>query len=222
MRRARLRLSPLAMGLAALVFFACPDGGDSPKDELNSLTAETSVAQIMLKGDDFKVRLPGEVVFEPWKKEYGPYLPRGVTVQSGSSLATFNFMRSVTIQLSPNSVLILQGAVDASRRREFVLGLQEGEVWVDSRADYPLVVKMPHGEARGMRSVIRIENMRWDAKGGHRATVHALSTNVTVSNDHGRLTLPNFGFVRLAEGEPPALLQERGPGGRRLPRVPRK
>lgn len=223
MHRARRSIVLLILGSATLCLFACPGGDDDGKGGVEPLTARTSVAQVSLAGSAFEVRMPGEVEYKPWTKEHGLYLPRGATVRSGDGSINLNFMQCMTIDLRPKSVLILQGAVNGPRGREFVLGLQEGGVWVQfAAADHPLVIKMPHGEARGRHGMIKIEDLRWDPKGGYRAFVKAHSRNITVSNDRGSLVLPNFGDVRLVEAEPPSLLKERAPGGRPLPRRPGK
>ena len=117
----------LTLCLGAFCLCACPGGDDSGTEKNKPLSARNSVAQVNLAGSAFEVRMPGEMEFKPWKKENGPYLPRGVTVRSGEGLVTFNFLRCVQIQLSPNSVLILQGAVEGPGGKEFLLGLKKGE-----------------------------------------------------------------------------------------------
>jgi hypothetical protein len=170
------------------------------------------VAQISMDGGGFDLRMPGEVVFKPHTGRIS--LCRGSTIRSRQGLITLNFLGSVPVQLGEQGVseVILEGPVETDRGKEIVLGLKQGDIRVNSEADYPLVLKMPHAEVRGLKSYIQVWGLKRNEYGGYRANVKSLSTNeVLVSNAHGSINLSYFGVVRVDDQSPPALLKKETP-----------
>lgn len=189
----------LAIGLAA----GCPSRKPAP----SSRPERTGVARITLPCAGLAVRMPGEHAFRPWKE--GLDLPRGATVRvEAGETASLNFMRNVQVQLgkSEESVLILEGPVEAPPGKILLLGLKQGDLWIQSYADEPVVVEMPHATVQGRQCYFTVE-LRRGEDGEHAAFVKALSRNLAVSNRFGSVTLPDFGEVRVDEEGPPAVLK---------------
>ncbi|MHC4943199.1 MAG: hypothetical protein ACYTG7_09300 [Planctomycetota bacterium] len=163
-----------------------------------------------IDGGGLKVRLPEELTFAAWDKKSG--LERGTTIQSGIGSASLNFMGSVQVELSKNSVLVLEGEVSSAAGKSYVLGLMKGEVHVNSSADFPIILKMPHAEVSGLHAYFKVKLQRYE-EGTYSAVVKAFSPNILVKNRFGMLPLPNWAEVRIDEKEPPRLLKDlRRPG----------
>jgi len=168
---------------------------------------------VAIDGGGLKVRPPGEDRFDPW--DGGP-LVRGSTLETGPGICSLNFMGSVQVELGKESRLILEGAVPAPEAlsgRALVLGLSRGSVRINSSADAPVVLLMPHAKVSGVRSYFHAELDR-SKEGAYAATVTAFSQGMQVSNDKADLSLPSWGVVRVAEDAPPELVKDLSRPGR--------
>lgn len=195
----------LAVGIAFLAFFSCSEQVEQRKAPASPGTVQNEVARVAMDGGGMKVRRAGESGFEPWDGK-SP-LARGCTIRSGQGFVSLNFMGSVQVELSTDSELILEGAVKAGPSRVYVLGLKSGEVRINSSADCPIVLRLPHGEVSGVRSFFSVDLERVEDN-TYTAVVKAFSKNIMVKNDLGSMMLPSWGVVRADEKEPPKLLKD--------------
>ncbi|MFH2000663.1 MAG: hypothetical protein ABIK28_13360 [Planctomycetota bacterium] len=163
------------------------------------------VAQIALDGGGLTVRNPGNEDFAPWDGVSS--IGQGATLKSGDGIVSMNFMGCVEVQLSQKSELILEGLVQGMAGPLLVLALKEGEVRINSSADYPIRLKMPPGEVTGIRSFFTA-TLRNTEDGGYSGTIKALSPNVEVKNEFGSLMLDSWGWVKVQESGPPQLLKD--------------
>jgi hypothetical protein len=195
----------LAAGLAALLSAGCPCKESTPAPD------REIVAEVEPMSQGFEVRRAGELDFEPWKD--GMKLTAGMTIRTrANDSVSLLFMRNIQVQLGKTdpSELILEGALEDGQGKAYLLGLKEGDVWVQSYADEPIVLKMPHAEVRG-RGVYFTVHLERREDGTYVAEVNALSLNVFVSNAHGTLQATQFGNIRADETEPPVFLKSTGP-----------
>jgi hypothetical protein len=172
--------------------------------------AGQQVARVAIDGGGMMVRLPGELEFAAWDKSSD--LGRGTTIRSGLGSVSLNFMGSVQVELSKESELVLEGAVPRGVGKSYVLGLKKGEVHVNSSADFPIELKMPHADVTGLRAFFKVKLTRYE-EGTYSAVVKAFSPNISVRNRFGQLPLPNWAEVRVDEKEAPKVLKDlRRPG----------
>lgn len=197
--------SVLAMGLAALLSTGCPCKENAP------VADREVVATVQLPQQGFEVRKAGELDFEPWKD--GMKLTAGATIRTrANDSVSLTFMRNIQVQLgkTDQSELILEGAAKDGQGKSYLLGLKKGDVWIQSYADEPVVLKMPHAEVRG-KGVYFTAHLDRREDGAYVAEVNALSLNVFVSNAHGALQAEQFGNIRVDETEPPVFLKSTDP-----------
>ena len=201
-------LSLAVLGLLLLLTSLIPGcGDDQPVTPAADPAPNREVARIAMDGGTFLWRPVGATRFEPWKG--GHSLPRGATIRTQLGSVMLNFMNTVQVQLYEHSELILQGDVG----KELVLGLKKGKVLIHSTADPPVVVKMPHGEVRGIRPYVEISGLE-RGKRGYTARVKSLVTSrIVVANIHEAIDCPPFAVVHLDEERAPRVIrQERRPG----------
>lgn len=197
------------LAITALCLVACPDDGNAVKEP----DQEPAVAQIVMPSGRVTVRSPDATEFTPLGK--ANTVTRGTTLNCKDGIVTLNFMGCVQVQLgekTKESELILEGACLTESGKEYVLGLTKGEVRVDSSADCPVVLKLPHGEVRGSAGAFFYLRLTRYTEGRYTAVIQAMSKdNIMVSNDFGRVTLPYWSTLRLNEDEPPTVVKELKP-----------
>ena len=202
------RVPAILLFLTPLFLTAWPDRKPAPPPR----PEEKPVARITLPCTGLEIRPAGEQAFRPWTPD-APDLLRGTTLRIGAGeTVSLNFVQNVQIQLgrSVKSKLILEGPVDTPEGRVLLLGLEQGDLWIQSYADEPVVLEMPHARVQGRQCYFTVEARRGE-EGEYTARVKALSRNITVSNDFGSITLTDFREVRVDEEGPPTVL---GPMGR--------
>jgi hypothetical protein len=208
MRTSRLAFLWLCVPAAGLaVLLSCSGGGEEPGPRKPALDPAQGVAQIRL-GTDVRVKQPGERNFTPWKQ--GMVLKRGVTLNIPNGIASFLFMNNVEVQLGDGAKeceIILEGPVGSGPAQTLVMGLKKGEVRVNSHADQPVALMLPHGRVQGMQAYFKVDLER-DRRGGYRAKVQSFSPNVTVANEFGTVEIPYWGVVRMDDQGPPTVIRQ--------------
>lgn len=189
--------------LFAVLLPACPEQPEETPPPARA-RSENEVARVALDGGGLQIRKAGENAFRAWD---GTPLEQGDTVRTDLGIASLNFMGSVQVELSNGSELILEGLMQDARGPRLVLGLKTGEVRLNSSADCPIVLKMPHGEVSGTRAFFNAV-LELDPDGAYSAVIKAFSPNILVKNQMGSLTLPSWGVLRADETTPPRLLRD--------------
>ena len=187
--------------LAGLLCAAGACGGDQTRPQPS---APPAVAEVATPGAVFEVRDPGSTDFAPGRERRS--LRAGATIRTGESLVALNVIRSVQVQVAPQSELIVVGLRDGSPSAPLVLALQAGEIRVNAApSGRDLIVETPAGEVSGPAPHFTA-HLDADEDGLYHLRVQAFSRGISLTNDLGSLTLSNLARACASELAPPALL----------------
>jgi len=192
----------LCSALAAAALLLCRR--DEPEKPPQEDPARTHVAQVAFERVPFKVRAPGEMTFS--RTSGKQFLSAGTTIQSLTGPVILNVVQAVQVQLSPRSELLLVGLETREGRDVLVLGLQGGEVRVNSLGyDRPQILETPVGRVRGVHSHFTAA-VTIGEDGAFKLNVQALTKGLVLSNDLGTVPLPLKGRGYADESGPPRVL----------------
>ncbi len=182
---------------AAAVFLATCNG--NPAIEKGDIVAQVATTKL-----PFLVRLPGETSFT--KRDDLEFLTAGTTIRSLNSILALNVAKSVQVQLSKESELVLLGPVVEEGNKTLVLGLQKGEVRVNAWTfDHPVRVETPVGAVHGVRPHLMLL-LTADDEGCFLLEVQANTRGITLSNERGSVNIPIRRRAGADEFNPPTLL----------------
>jgi len=213
-RSHRIRLIDAWSFVLVVTLFAssqCCDGtgGDERGGpERPTVTEESAVATIALEGIPILVRRPGETEFA--RVADLRLIEAGTTIRTNRDWLSLNVARSIQVQLSPLTELLVIGPEVRSGSPMIVLGLQAGEVRVNAIAcDRPVLLDTPLASISGTRS--HFTAIVASKEGAPTLEVEALTRGLVVSSDEGSLSLPLMGLGFVEEFTAPRLLP-RPPG----------
>jgi hypothetical protein len=191
-----------AVLLAAAALGGCnndDDDGTPPEDP-----ARGAVAQVAFERVPFMVRARDESEFSRTSGRL--YLAPGTTIRSLEGPVILNVVQAVQVQLSVLSELLLVGTEIREGKETLVLGLQAGEVRINSLAyDRPQVLETPVGRVKGTRAHFTAK-VTIDEDGAFALDVQALTRGLVLSNELGSIPLPIRGRGHADETDPPRVL----------------
>ncbi len=190
--------------LAAVALVAVPgcnnDGGavDPPPT-----AEENAVATIALEGIPILVRKAGETEFV--RIADMKWIESGTTIRTMRDWLSLNVAQAIQVQLSPLTELLVIGPEERAGRGMIVLGLQAGQVRVNSIAcDKPVLLDTPLATVTGTRSHFTADISLKD--GAPCLEVEALTKGIVLTNEDGSLPLPLMGVGFVEEFTAPRLL----------------
>ena len=203
------RIADLSMILVFATFFAgtqCCDGtGDSTTIDPDRapLTEESAVATVALEGIPILVRKPGETEFT--RIADLRLIEAGTTIRTVRDWLSLNVARSIQVQLSPLTELLVIGPEKRSGSDMIVLGLQAGQVRINAIAcGQPVLLDTPVASVTGTQSHFTATITSKD--GTPSLEVEALTRGIVLANDEGSLPLPLMGLGFVEEFDAPRLL----------------
>jgi|GEM_PF-2720710 len=181
----------VATSVLLSVFFlvgACNDSQSEDPTEHQQAGSGEHVAKVAYPGVALLVRQPGDSEFE--RRDDLDFLDEGTTVRSIMDWVVLNVVQAVQVQLSPFSEVLLLGETDEQGRKMLLLGVQAGNVRVNSMSyDHPVRVETPVGSIDGLRAHLNAE-VTQDEDGGYQLKVEALSRGLVLTTPYGSVPLP--------------------------------